>query len=486
MQDNNFIKRKAISGVLWKFSERIIAQLVSLTVSIILARILLPEDFSVVSLVTIFFSFSNILISGGLNTALIQKKDADIVDYSSVFYATMFIAIIVYTALFLGAPTIANIYNNDLLVSIIRIMGISVFINAYKSIVSAYISSNLEFRKFFLSTLIGTVVSAIVGITMALNGFGAWALVIQQLLIGLFDAIFLSFSTKFFPKLVFSIKKLKSLFNYSWKVFVSSIISEIYEQINPLIIGIKYSSADLAFYTKGKSFPIIVNASISDTVSAVVFPILSKYQENLDYVLQLTRRFMRLSSYLVFPLMIGFFAISDNFILLLLTDKWAEAIPFVQIFCISYMFNIIQTGNLQVIRAIGRSDILLILEIIKKVIYFIIIALFIVFSTTPTKLAFSSVLCTLFATLINTYPNRKLIGYKYKYQIIDLFPNFMISVIMGAMVYSLKSLQLTPLLVMIVQIVVGIISYVILSVITKNESFKYLLNFIKINFLGGE
>ena len=483
--DNNFMKRKAISGVLWKFSERIIAQLVSLAVSIILARILLPEDFSVVSLVTIFFSFSNILISGGLNTALIQKKDADIIDYSSVFFVTMLISIVIYTTLFISAPTIANIYDNELLIPIIRIMGISLFINAYKSIVTAYISSNLEFRKFFISTLIGTIISAIIGVTMALRGYGVWALVTQQLVLSLFDTIFLTLSTKFFPKMSFSIKRLKSLFNYGWKIFISSIISELYEQINPLIIGIKYSRSDLAFYTKGKSFPVIVNASISDTVSAVVFPILSKYQDDPDYILELTRKFMQLSSYLVFPLMTGFFAVSDNFILLLLTDKWAEAIPFVQIFCISYMFNIIQTGNLQVIRAIGRSDILLLLEIIKKAIYFVILVLFIIFSRTPTQLAFSSVLCTFFATLSNTYPNRKLIGYRYRYQIMDLLPNFIISGVMGLIVYSLRFIQITPFLTISIQVLVGIISYIALSIITKNKNFRFLANFFKANILGG-
>lgn len=166
----------------------------------------------------------------------------------------MLISIVIYTTLFISAPTIANIYDNELLIPIIRIMGISLFINAYKSIVTAYISSNLEFRKFFISTLIGTIISAIIGVTMALRGYGVWALVTQQLVLSLFDTIFLTLSTKFFPKMSFSIKRLKSLFNYGWKIFISSIISELYEQINPLIIGIKYSRSDLAFYTKGKAF----------------------------------------------------------------------------------------------------------------------------------------------------------------------------------------------------------------------------------------
>lgn len=478
MENQNIVKRKAISGIFWKFGERFFAQFISLTVSIILARILVPEDFSVVSIVTIFFSFSNILISGGLNTALIQKKDTDELDYSSVLFTTLFICLIVYGLLYFFAPSISSIYNNDLLTSLIRVMGLTLFVNALKSVICAKVSSNLDFRKFFFSTSVGTIISAIVGITMALNSFGAWSLVAQQMSNTIIDTICLAYVTKFKLKFIFSFKRLNGLFQYGWKIFAASIISEIYEQINPLIIGLKFSSADLAFYTKGKSFPALLNASVSETVSAVIFPVMSKFQNDMEYILILTRKYMRLSSYIVFPLMIGFFAVSDNFILLLLTDKWASSIPFVKIFCVSFMFNIIQTGNLQVIRAIGRSDILLLLEIIKKISYFLIIFLFVFFSQTPEQLALSSIFCTIVATIVNTYPNRNLIGYKYRLQFRDLLPNLSISILMGIIVIMVGLIRLNPFVSIIIQIITGILVYIILSLLTKNENFIYLKNMI--------
>ena len=480
--DYSNLKKKTFSGMIWKFMERICAQLVSLIVSIILARILLPEDYSVVSIVTIFFAFCNILISGGLNTSLIQKKDADIEDYSSVLHISMLIALLLYLIMFFAAPTIANLYDKQLLIPVIRVMSLTFFINAFKSILSAYTSSKLQFKKFFLSTIGGTVVSAFIGIYMAIKGYGAWALVAQQMSNSLIDTFILYITTKF--KFVFkiSIDKVKSLFNYGWKIFAASIISVIYDQINPLIVGIKYSATDLAYYNKGQNYPGLINSTISDTLQSVLFPIMSKVQDSKEMVLNVTRKFIKISSYVIFPMMVGFFAVSDIFVKVVLTDKWLPIVPYIQIFCFSYMFNIIQVGNLQAIKAIGRSDITLILEIIKKSVYFIIILIFVLLSKKPIVLAFSSIACTMFATLVNTYPNRKLLGYKYRYQLSDLLPNFIISIIMGIIVYFIKYINLSIYITLILQLIVGFITYLLLSIITKNKNFYYLLDYIKSYF----
>lgn len=485
MSEQSNIKKKAFSGVIWKFAERISAQLVSLIVSIILARILTPDDYSVVSIVTIFFTFSNVLINGGLSTALIQKKETDILDYSSVLFISMAMAGLMYIVMFFSAPYIAVLYKKDILVPVIRVMGLSFFVNAFQSVVCAYVSSSLQFRKFFWSTLIGTVISAGVGIVMAMNGFGAWALVAQQMTNRIIDTIILTITTRFKPVFKVSFRKLKVLFDYGWKVFVSSIISVVYDEINPLIVGVKFSSTSLAFYNKGKSFPSMLNATICDTVSAVAFPVISKFQDDKENVLKITRRFMQLSSYVVFPMMAGFFAVSDNFIELLLTNKWAAAVPFVQIFCVSYMFNIIQTGNLQVIRAIGRSDILLTLEIIKKSSYFVVIALFVWLTDSPEMLAVSSIVCTAIASAVNAYPNRKLIDYKYRYQVTDLLPNLTLSFIMGAVVYFMNGLAISPFVLLVLQMIVGAAVYIGLSVITRNENFKYILRMLLNHVKGG-
>ena len=478
MAENN-LKNKTFNGLKWKFLERSCAQIVSLIVSIVLARLLLPSDYSVVSIVTIFFTFCNLIISSGLNTALIQKKNADLLDYSTVLYVTLAISILMYIIMFFTAPLIANIYHKDILIPVLRVMSLTFFINGFKSILCSYVSSRLEFRKFFLSTIVGTVISAFVGIIMALKGFGAWALVAQQMTNSFIDTLILFITTKFKIALQFSFVRLKKLFGYGWKIFAAGIITVIYDQILPLVVGIKYSPEDLAYYSKGQNYPGIVNNTINDTLMSVVFPVMSKLQDDKKAVLSATRRFIGVSSYIVFPAMIGFFAVSRNFVRVVLTDKWLPIAPFIQIFAFSYMFNIIQTGNLQTIKAIGRSDITLILEVIKKVLYLIVIIIFIKFSDSPLMLALSSIVCTAIATIVNTFPNRKLINYKYKNQIMDLLPNFVISIIMGLVILSMNRLNIPLLLLFLMQIAAGALIYLALSIFTHNSNYSYIVDNIK-------
>lgn len=473
------IKNNAIKNFIWKFAERVCAQAVSLIVSIILARILMPDDYAIISVVTIFFAFCNILISGGLNAALIQKKDADILDYSTILYSSVLVSIVLYGVMFFCAPIIANIYNSELLVPIIRVMSLTLIVNAVKSVLSAYTSSNLQFKKFFISTIIGTVISAVIGISMAINGFGVWSLVAQQMSNSFIDTIVLFFTTRIKFKVAFSFRRFKELFKYAWKIFVASIINVLYEEINPLIIGVKYSGTDMSFYTKGKSFPSLLNTTISQTLSSVLFPVMSKVQDDKRRILNITRRYIKTSSYIIFPMMIGFFSVSESFVKLLLTEKWLPAVPYIQIFCISYMFNLIQTGNLEAIKAIGRSDITLILEIIKKSAYFVVIGIFVFVTNDPISLAFTSIICTGIATLVNTFPNRKLIGYRYIYQVMDILPNLIISIIMGIVVFLMNDLPLNSYLLLPLQIAVGMTIYIVLSIICKNENFVYILDTIK-------
>jgi len=465
--------------MLWKFAERIGAQLVSTIVAIVLARLLSADDYSVISIVTIFFTFANVFISSGFNTALIQKKQTDIKDYSTVLYVSLAFSVLLYGILFFAAPAIARLYDAPILTAVIRIMGFTLIVNAVKSVLCAYVSSTLQFRKFFYSTLVGTIISAVVGIVMATRGFGPWALVAQQMTNTCIDTLVLFLTTRVRFMLVFSWRRLRGLFGYSWKILVSSIISVIYEEINPLIIGIRFSGADLSFYTKGKSFPTLISNTISDTFSAVLFPVISKLQDDTEAVLRYTRRFMKVSSYLVFPLMVGFLAVSDNFVSVVLTDKWMPASIYIQIFCLSYMFNIIQNGNLQAIRAIGRSDIILILEVIKKSLYLVTIVLFVLFSDKPEMLALTSIINTLIATAVNTYPNRKLIGYRYRMQILDLLPNLVASLIMGAAVYAMNFIDMNKLLLLVLQVAAGAVVYVLVSIIMRNENFKYFCSMFK-------
>lgn len=478
MSEKN-LKEKAIASVFWKLAERIGAQVVSLVVSIVLARILAPKEYSVVSIVLIFFAFANVLISGGLNTALIQKKNADKEDYSTILFVSVILSLSVYAILFFVAPLIAELYENEDLVLMIRVMGLALPINAVKAVWCAYVSSNLMFRKFFFSTLCGIIFSGGLGVVLALNGAGAWALIAQQLTNVVADTVILVLTTRIQIVPILSLRKLRGLWSYGWKVFVSSILGTIYVQITPLMIGAKFTTENLSFYTRGRSFPELFSSVSTNTLSAVLLPVLSKYQDSKENLLRYTRLYIQISSYIAFPLMLGLFAVSDNFILILLGEKWLPASPFIRIFCLSSMFDMVATGNCETIKAMGRSDIFLIMEIIKKSSYFATIFLFVTFGDSALVLAMAYIACASIALIVNSIPNKTLIGYTFSKQFVDLFPNLAISVLMMMSVFAVDLLNLSPFLGLIVQVLVGGFVYILCSILFKNQSFRYLLSTIK-------
>ena len=463
----------------WKFAERILAQLVSTIVAIELARILMPEDYAVVSIVAIFFTFCNVFISSGLNTALIQKKDSDILDYSTILYANIAISAVLYAVMFFTSPLIAKVYDEPLLVPVIRVMGLSFFINGIKAVVCAKISNDLQFKKFFAATLSGTVFSAVLGITMALKGFGAWALVAQQMSNSLIDTVILLFVSgiRFVPK--FSAARFKSLFDYGYKIFLAGIINTAYEETRPLVVGIKFTSVDLAFYNKGQLYPKLINSTLSDTLASVLFPVMSKVQTDVEALQAMTKRFIRICSYVVFPIMLGLFAVSDNLVIVLLKEKWAPIIIYVKIFSLTSILSIIQSGNLLPIRAIGRSDMILKLDIIKKTIYFIILVAFILFSKSPVILATMGFLTNTIAFAINAYANQSLIGYRIGNQIVDIVENLFPAAIMCLIVVFMNRIPLPRILLLCLQVLTGAAIFCALSILFKNSNFRYLLDYAK-------
>lgn len=481
--EERILKAKTFSGLSWKFAERIVAQAVTFVVSVIIARILSPDDYSVISIAAIFFAFANVFIYSGLNTALIQKKDADITDYSSVLFVSLIISIALYAILFFCAPLIASVYKKEILTSVIRVMGLTLIIGAVNSILGAYISSRLEFRKFFFATIIGTVISAFVGIYMAVSGYGVWALVAQQMTNSIIDTAILWLVTGFKPVFRISSERLQPMLSYGWKILVTSLISVTYDEAFPLIIGIKFSPADLAFYSKGKNVPATASSAIGDTISAVVFPIMSKLQDDREKLLEYTRKFIMVSTFAVLPMLIGLFSVSDIFISVLLTDKWLLASFYLRIFCLSFITISINNAHLQAIRALGRSDLFLKMEILKKTLYSIIIVIALFVFNKPQALASATLLTSMIATIINTYPCIKLLGYTYKKQFDDLKTNLFTSLIMGAIVFVLNYLPGNKLLILIFQIIAGMIVYFGINLIVKNKALFFFNELLK-DYLG--
>ncbi len=471
------MKGKVLSNMLWRFAERFGAYLVSFVVSIVLARILGPEAYGTIALITVFTTILQVFVDSGLGNALIQKKNADNIDFSTVFYTNIVFCLVLYTILFFCAPLIANFYNNQELVVLTRVLGLTIIISGIKNIQQAYVSKHLLFKKFFFATLAGTIGAAIVGILMALNGYGVWALVAQQLFNLTVDSLILWITVKWRPIKAFSFKRLKGLFSYGWKLLASSILDTVYNNIRQLIIGKKYSSNDLAFYNKAKQFPNIIVMNINSSIDSVLLPTMSKEQDDKEKVKNMTRRAIKTSVYIMAPLMMGLAFTGNNVIELLLTDKWLPCVPFLYIFCITYMFYPIHTANLNAIKAMGRSDLFLKLEIIKKVVG--IILLLCTMNISVMAMAYSLLASCILSQIINSWPNRKLLNYGYWQQLKDIFPSVLLSVIMGLFAYSVNYLGLSLIITLIIQVVISIVIYVGLSKVLKIDTFNYLLEIIK-------
>lgn len=470
--NNNVVK-----NFLWRFFERCGAQFVTLIVSIVLARILTPSDFGTVSLIMVFTTILQVFVDSGLGTALIQKKDADDLDFSSVFYFNFAICLILYIGMFIASPFIAKFYKDISLTPIIRVISLTIVISGVKGIQQSYVSRNMLFKKFFFATLGGTLFSAILGIGMAYVGFGVWSIVAQQLSNTAIDTFILWITVDWRPKKMFSWQRLKSLLSYGWKLLVSSLLDTIYNNLRNLIIGKIYTSSDLAYYNQGDKFPKVIVMNINASIDSVLLPSMSGEQENKERVKSMTRRAIKTSTYIMAPLMMGLLFCAEPIVRLLLTDKWLPCVPYLRIFCFTYMFWPIHTANLNAIKAMGRSDLFLKLEIIKKVVGLIL--LFITMRISVMAMAYSLIFSGILSQIINSWPNWKLLNYNYLEQLRDILPSICISVFMGVCVYFIGFLSLPTLLQLIIQVIVGAIIYIVASIVLKLEEFNYLFGMIK-------
>lgn len=468
-------KTSIISSLIWKFMERMGIQGTQFVVSIILARLLAPDDFGLIAIVTIIISIANVFIQSGLGTALIQKKDADDQDFSSVFYASLSLAAIIYTGIFFTTPLIARFYNNDELIPIIRVLTLTLFIGVFSSIQYAYVARNMMFKKLFFRSMGSIIPSSIVGITLAFAGFEVWALVAQQLFSASLSVAILWYTIPWRPQLSFSIQRLGKLFSFGWKLLLSSILDTLYSQIQGIVIGKMFSPANLAFYDRGSHFPYLIVNNINNSIQSVMLPSLSAYQDDRPQVKKMMRRAIVTSSFLIIPMMAGLAAIAEPLVLVLLGEKWLSCVPFVRIFCFFYAFYPIHTSNLSAINALGRSDIFLKLEIIKKIYGLAILIGFIFYFRSPIGIAYGAALSALIASFVNAFPNKKLLNYSYFEQIKDIAPSILLTSLMTVVISSLTYLHLNNYITIILQITVGCIIYLGLAKILHFECLDYLI-----------
>jgi len=472
----NTVKNSILKNFIWRFAERCGAQLVTFIVSIVLARILAPEDYGTIALVTVFTTILQVFVDSGLGTALIQKKDADDLDFSSVFYFNFAVCLILYLGMFIAAPFIAKFYNDVSLTPVVRVISLTIVMSGIKGIQQAYVSKHMMFKRFFFSTIGGTIFSAFFGIALAYAGFGVWALVAQQLSNTVIDTLILWLTVKWRPKLMFSWTRLKGLLKFGWKLLVSALLDTGYSNLRNLIIGKMYSSSDLAFYNQGDKFPKVIVTNINTSIDSVLLPTMSSAQDDRERLKNMTRRAIKTSTYVMAPLMMGMAFCAETIVHLVLTDKWLPCVPYLRIFCITYMFWPVHTANLNAINAMGRSDWFLRLEVIKKAVGMMLLLSTMWFGV--MAMACSLLVSNVLSQIINSWPNRKLLNYSYLDQVKDFAPGIMLAVFMGVCVYFIGYIPLPTIVTLVIQIIAGVAIYIVLSAILKLEEFEYLTGMI--------
>lgn len=464
---------------LWKLLERFGVQGVQFILQIILARLLSPDLYGVLAIMIIFTTIANVFIQNGFNTSLVQAKDVTEEDYSSVFWVTLAIAVLLYIVIFATAPFIAGFYGMPEIVTPFRVLAIVLIPGAVNSIQVAKVSRDMDFKRVFTSNIVAITISGIVGIVIAYKGGGLWALVAQYLINVVVSCAVMLFTVNLKFRFVCNIKRIQVLFSYGWKLLVSAFIDVLYQDLSSLVIGKKYDSEMLGYYNRGKQFPQFIISAVNGAVQSVLLPAMSSEQDDKGKVKQIMRNSMTISAYIIFPMMAGLAAIAEPMVSILLTEKWIPCVPYLQIFCISLAFWPVHTSNIQAINAVGRSDIFLKIEIIKKIYGIIILLIAILCFDSPIAIAMTGVITSILSCFVNAFPNKKLIGYSYNEQMKDIMPSFVMSAIMFAAVYFIGKIGLNNILTIVFQIILGVGIYVILSLITKNKIFFVIISFFR-------
>ena len=462
------------SALVWKLLERFGVYGIQFVLQVVLARILDPEHYGVLSIMVIFTTLANVFIQNGFNTALVQNKDVTEEDYSSVFWVSLGISGAIYAVLYIAAPLIGSFYDMPDIVAPFRVLALMLFPGALNSVQIAKVSRELDFKKVFVGNVGAIVISGAAGIAIALLGGGLWALVVQTMLNIFVACLVMLFVVKWRPRFVCNLARIKVLFAFGWKLLVSGLIDTLYQDLRSLVVGKKYSAETLGFYNRGKQFPQLIISAVNGAVQSVMLPVMAKEQDDRQKVKALTAETLRLSSYVIFPIMAGLAAVATPLVRILLTDKWLPCVPYLQIYCFTYAFWPVHTANLQAINAIGRSDMFLTMEIIKKIYGLITLVIAVFCFDSPLAIAATGIVTTAISCFINAYPNKKLLGYSYAEQMRDILPSFLLSMAMFGAVYCIGFLGLNDFVTIALQVVAGVVVYLAGSIVFRYTAYTQL------------
>lgn len=472
MKQENSLKKKTISGLLWSFGDMIGNQGVQFIIQIILARLLAPEDFGLIGMILVFVALSNSLVDSGFTQALIRDQKADQTDYSTVFYFNLAVSIVIYVLLFLSAPLISTFFEQPQLTSIVRVLALGIIINAFSIIPRAMFTKEVDFKVQAKVNMAASLLSGAIAVAMALLGFGVWSLVVRMLALNGIQALLLTFYRRWKPSLVFSTVSFKRLFGFGWKLLVSGLIDTAYNNVYYLIIGKQYSARSLGYYTNAAKFSDVATQTLTATIQRVTYPVLSGIQDQEKRLKKSFKKVIKLAGFLIFPVMIGVAAVAEPLIHLIFGEKWMTMVPYFQLLCIAGMLYPIHALNLNILQVKGRSDLFLYLEIIKTIIPTILIIVVIWNGWGIEALVATVVLDSYISLFINMYFSGREISYSTREQIQDLLPIYAISLGMGAVVYGVgQLLPVSELLTLALQIGTGVALYIGICRLLKIEEF---------------
>lgn len=463
----------------WKLFERGGRAAVELVVQVVMARLLAPEQFGALAIMLVFVNIGNVIVQSGLNTALIQAREVDSDDCSTVFWMSLVASVVLYLVAFLAAPAVGDFYSMPGIVWPLRALCLLLVVNAYNSVQVAKVTRDLEMQKVFFATMASAAISSIVGIGLALAGAGLWALVGQQLSYQGSNCVALAFQVDWKPGFVFKMERAKEFLGFGWRLLASGLLDQCYQSLSDLIVGKQFSASSLGLVSQGKKYPQAIGSVLDGAIQPVMLSAVAHVRDDAGAVKRLVRRALKTSTFLIAPAMVLFACLAPSLVPLLLGSQWGEAVPFMQMYCLVYALLPIHTTNLQALNGVGRSDLFLKLELIKKS-YGVANLLFCVFVLRDVHLLVASYLLTgVVSTFVNAWPNRRVIGYSYGEQVRDIAPAFLMSLAAALPTLAIGLLDLSPFVAILIQALFFALVYLLISTLFRVEAFTYLIDTAK-------
>ena len=472
------LKEKAVKGVGWSVIDNVVQTGVTFVISIVLARLLSPDDYGLIGIIAIFTTVCTALINGGFTTALIRKKDATDDDYNTAFIANLGISIVLYSLIFFGAPFIAVFFNREELITLIQVSSLGLIIGALALVQQTRLTKRIDFKSQTKITLVASLTSGIVGIAMAFLGLGVWALVAQQLVNHSIRTLLLWFVNRWIPKLKFSNNSFHELFGFGWKMMVSSVLDTIWKELYQVVVGKFYSPASLGQYTRSKQFSKLLSQNLTSVIQRVTYPVLSNIQDDKERMVIAYRKIIKITMFVTAISVFFLGAISEPLLYCLIGPKWHDAAIYLPLICISSSTYPLHAINLNMLQVQGRSDLFLGLEVIKKIIALVPLAIGALVGIMP--MLYTNIITNIVAYFLNSYYSGKFLGYSSWMQIRDISPSYTIATIIALFIYFFKYLPMSSWLILLLQIAVGITLFFIICWMTKIEEYKEIKRMVLI------